>query len=203
MSNTGSNKKTVILAEGAIMVALSIAHFAVSDLIPWPYAYGGGISIFAQVPIVNYSYRRGIKNGVAASLVLSVLQLLTGLKNFAWVSVIGAYLIVALADYIVAFGCLGLGGMFKGKFKNPTAELALGSVVVCLIRFVCHYISGVTIYKILAPTEFMKWTFTSPSAYSLVYNGSYMLPNTIIALVIAAVLYKPLKKYILGQDLGN
>ena len=49
----------------------------------------------------------------------------------------------------------------------------------------------------------LKWTFTSPSAYSLVYNGSYMLPNTIIALVIAAVLYKPLKKYILGQDLGN
>ena len=30
-----------------------------------------------------------------------------------------------------------------------------------------------------------------------------MLPNPIIALVIAAVLYKPLKKYILGQDLGN
>ena len=47
----------------------------------------------------------------------------------------------------------------------------------------------------------MKWTFTSPSAYSIVYNGSYMLPNTIMALVIAAVLYKPLKKYILGQDL--
>ena len=55
MSNTGSNKKTVILAEGAIMVALSIALFAVSDLIPWPYAYGGGFSIFAQVPIVIYS----------------------------------------------------------------------------------------------------------------------------------------------------
>ncbi len=100
------------------MVALSIALFAVSDLIPWPYAYGGGFSIFAQVPIVIYSYRRGIKNGVAASLVLSVFQLLTGLKNFAWVSGIGAYLIVALADYIVAFGCLGLGGMFKGKFKK-------------------------------------------------------------------------------------
>lgn len=64
-----------------------------------------------------------------------------------------------------------------------------------------HYISGVTIYKILAPTEFMKWTFTSPSAYSIVYNGSYMLPNTIMALVIAAVLYKPLKKVYSGSDL--
>ena len=184
MSNTGSNKKTVILAEGAIMVALSIALFAVSDLIPWPYAYGGGFSIFAQVPIVIYSYRRGIKNGVAASLVLSVFQLLTGLKNFAWVSGIGAYLIVALADYIVAFGCLGLGGMFKDKFKNPTAELALGSVVVCLIRFVCHYISGVTIWKDYCPADMIV------PVYSLVYNGSYMLIETIITVIGAVALSK-------------
>ena len=74
-------------------------------------------------------------------------------------------------------------------------------MVGCLGRFVVHYISGVTIYKILAPTEFMKWTFTSPSAYSLVYNGSYMLPNTILALVIAALLYAPLKKFYLGADI--
>ena len=58
-----------------------------------------------------------------------------------------------------------------------------------------------TIYKILAPTAFMQWTFTSPAAYSLVYNGSYMLPNTVIALVIAAALYRPLERYILGRDL--
>ena len=176
MSNTGSNKKTVILAEGAIMVALSIALFAVSDLIPWPYAYGGGFSIFAQVPIVIYSYRRGIKNGVAAALVLSVFQLLTGLKNFAWVSGIGAYLIVALADYI--------GGMFKGKFKNPTAELALGSVVVCLIRFVCHYISGVTIWTDYCPADMVV------PVYSLLYNGSYMLIETIITVIGAVALSK-------------
>ena len=103
------------------------------------------------------------------------------------------------SDYLVAFTPLGLAGLFKGKKWG----IFVGTVAGCLGRFVVHYISGVTIYKILAPTEFMKWTFTSPSAYSLVYNGSYMLPNTIIALVIAAVLYKPLKKYILGQDLGN
>ena len=166
------------------MVALSIALFAVSDLIPWPYAYGGGFSIFAQVPIVIYSYRRGIKNGVAASLVLSVFQLLTGLKNFAWVSGIGAYLIVALADYIVAFGCLGLGGMFKGKFKNPTAELALGSVVVCLIRFVYHYISGVTIWTDYCPADMVV------PVYSLVCNGSYMLIETIITVIGAVALSK-------------
>ena len=97
------------------------------------------------------------------------------------------------------FGLLQL--IFDGLFKGKKWGIFVGTVVGCFFRFVVHYISGVTIYKILAPTEFMKWTFTSPSAYSIVYNGSYMLPNTIMALVIAAVLYKPLKKYILGQDL--
>ena len=58
----------------------------------------------------------------------------------------------------------------------------------CAGRFLVHYISGVTIYKILVPTAFMNWTFTSPSFYSIVYNGSYMLPNTVIALAIAALL---------------
>ena len=77
----------------------------------------------------------------------------------------------------------------------------MGTVVGCAGRFVVHYISGVTIYKILAPTELLGMTFTSPSFYSLVYNGSYMLPNTLLALLFAALLYVPLKKYILGQDL--
>lgn len=183
MSNS-SNKKLVILAEGAIMTALSIALFAVSDLLPWPYAYGGGFSIFAQVPIIIYSYRRGLKNGVSAALVLSVYQLLTGLKNFAWVSGIGAYLIVALADYIIAFGCLGFGGMFKGKLKNPAVELTVGSVVVCFARFVCHFISGVTIWTDYCPADMIV------PVYSLVYNGSFMLVEAIITVVGVLALSK-------------
>ena len=68
-------------------------------------------------------------------------------------------------------------------------------------RFIIHYISGVTVYKILAPTQFMNWTFTSPSFYSLVYNGSYMLPNTVISLGLAALLFRPMGRYFLGEDI--
>lgn len=183
MSNT-ANRKIVILAEGAIMTAMSIALFAVSDLLPWPYAYGGGFSIFAQVPIIIYSYRRGIKNGVSAALVLSVYQLLTGLKNFAWVNGIAAYLIVALADYIIAFGCLGFGGAFKGKLKNPATELTVGSIIVCFVRFICHFISGVTIWTDYCPADMVV------PVYSLFYNGSFMLAETIITVVGVLALSK-------------
>ena len=167
--------KTQVLAESAIMVALSIAVFAVSDLLPWPYAYGGGFSIFGQVPIIVVSYRHGIKNGLAASTALAIFEMIMGYRNFTYVTGIVAYLIVALADYIVAFGCLGLGGMFKGRFGgNQPVEMAAGGAVVCIIRFICHYISGITIWTSYCPEGMaVAW-------YSFIYNGSYMIPEIII-----------------------
>ena len=171
--NTNSHLRVRMLCEGAMMVALA----QVLSYIKLMELPNGGSLTPAMFPIILFAVRWGLTPGLMAGFTFGLLQLIfDGAYAWGWQSM--------LLDYLVAFTPLGLAGLFKG-------------------RFVVHYISGVTIYKILAPTEFMKWTFTSPSAYSLVYNGSYMLPNTIIALVIAAVLYKPLKKYILGQDLGN
>ena len=55
--------------------------------------------------------------------------------------------------------------------------------------------------RIAAPTEVLGTVFDNPELYSLVYNGSYMLPNTVLALAIAALLYVPMKKYYAGSDL--
>lgn len=169
--------KTQILAESAIMLALSIALFAVSDMIPWPFAYGGGFSLFGQVPIIIISYRHGLKNGLAASTALAVFEMIMGFKNFSYVNGIAAFLIVALADYIFAFGCLGLGGIFKNKIKKQAAALITGGITVCIIRFICHFISGVTIWSGYAPENMLV------GVYSFVYNGSYMLIETVITVI--------------------
>ena len=184
--------KTQILAESAIMVALSIAVFAVSDLLPWPYAYGGGFSLFGQVPIILISYRHGVKNGIPAALALAIFEMIMGYKNFTYVTGIVAYLIVALADYLVAFGALGLGGMFKNKFGgNQPAELAAGGIVVCIIRFICHFISGVTVWSGYTPNGMaVMW-------YSFIYNGSYMaieLVLTAIGLIAVGKIFRLDKK---------
>lgn len=169
--------KAHILAESAMMIALSIAVFAVSDLIPWPFAFGGGFSLFGQVPVVLVSYRHGIKNGLAASGVLAIFEMIMGYKNFSYVSGVVAYLIVAFADYIVAFGCLGLGGIFRDKLGKQTSELALGGAVVCVIRFVCHFISGVTIWAGYCPEGMaVAW-------YSFIYNGSYMAVELLLTVI--------------------
>ena len=39
--------------------------------------------------------------------------------------------------------------------------------------------------------------------YSLIYNGGYMLPETIITAVVAALTYKPLERYWLAEDLAK
>jgi len=183
---TKSHLHIRMLCEGALMVAMAqiLSYVKLSE------APNGGSITPAMFPIIFFAVRWGLRSGLLAGFLFGLLQLIfDGAYAWGWQSM--------LLDYLVAFTPLGLAGLFKRRGWG----LFVGTVVGCAGRFLIHYISGVTIYKILAPTEFMRWTFTSPAAYSLIYNGSYMLPNTLIALVVAALLYKPLKRYILGQDL--
>ena len=167
------------LVESALMLALStlLAEFAVVK-----FPFGGSVTIFSQVPRVFISYRYGIKWGAFTGLCMGIIQMLFGMGNFAYVSGITAYLILVLADYIIAFGALGLGGMFKNKIKNPVVAIALGGGVVSVIRFLCHFISGVTIWGDYADGAEAVWE------YSLTYNAGYMMPELIITVVGCVVL---------------
>lgn len=185
-SQSVSHLRIRMLCEGAIMIALAqiLSYLKLAE------APNGGSITFAMFPILLFAVRWGLSSGLMAGFLFGLLQLIfDGAYAWGWQSM--------LLDYLVAFTPLGLAGLFRGKKWG----LFVGTVLGCAARFAVHYLSGVTIYRIVAPTEFLNWTFSSPSFYSLVYNGSYMLPNTLIALVMAAALYVPLKKYILGQDL--
>ena len=184
--NTKSHLRTRMLCEGALMVALAqiLGYLKLAE------APNGGSITFAMFPIILFAVRWGLRPGLMAGFLFGLLQLIfDGAYAWGWQSM--------LLDYLVAFTPLGLEGLFRGKSWG----LFAGTLAGCLARFAIHYISGVTVYKILAPTEFLNWTFSSPALYSLVYNGSYMLPNTIITLLISVVLYVPLKRFILGLDL--
>ncbi len=176
------------LCEAAILVALAQALSYVK-LMQLP---NGGSLTPAMFPLILFAIRWGVKPGLLASFAFGLLQLIfDGAYAWGWQSM--------LLDYLMAFTPLGLAGLFRGK---PWG-IFVGTVVGCTCRFAVHYVSGITIYKIIAPTEVLGMTLTDPSFYSLVYNGSYMLPNTILALALAGVLYAPLKKYILAQDLAS
>ncbi|EMR73289.1 Thiamine transporter protein (Thia_YuaJ), partial [Thaumarchaeota archaeon SCGC AB-539-E09] len=78
-------------------------------------------------------------------------------------------------DYPLAFGALGLAGIFK---KTPL----LGVAVSLTTRFLSHFLSGVIFFYMYAPPGM------DPMVYSAVYNGSYMLPELIISGIIVYLL---------------
>lgn len=173
------NSRLRALVEGAVCVALA---YALSFLKVKLWAQGGSIDL-VMVPLVVFAYRRGAGWGVIAGAVFGTIKcFFAGGFAWGWQSI--------LLDYTVAYAVVGLAGLLKGKKNGMAAGAVLGSVA----RFGVHYISGVTIYKIVAPTELFNATYTSPALYSAVYNGSYMLVNMVIAAVVCAVLSKPLSR---------
>lgn len=181
-----SRLRTRMICEGAIFVAMAQALSYVK-LMQLP---NGGSLTPAMFPILFFAVRWGLSSGLMAGFVYGLLQLIfDGAYAWGWQSMI--------LDYLLAFTPLGLAGLFKGKIWG----IYVGTVVGCVGRFIVHYISGVTIYAAYMPEEFFGMTMVSPAQYSMIYNGSYMLPNTIFALLLAGVLHKPLKKYFLGEDL--
>lgn len=168
-------KKTQKLAECAVMIALStvLSYFTI-----FTAPMGGSITAFSQVPIIIIGYRHGFKWGVASGIIYGVLQmLLQGLGNFAYVKGIGSYLILIFMDYVLAFGVLALAGAVFRPAKLQPLGLGLAGVFGSALRFVCHFISGVTIWGEYADGWQSVW------AYSAGYNGFYMLFEGIISIV--------------------
>jgi thiamine transporter len=190
MTTNKSHLRIRALCEGAILLALAIVLNLVSKPIFANMVNGGSVSL-AMFPILLYAHRWGLGRGLLMGFAYGLLDmLLDGGYAWGWQSI--------LLDYLVAYTALGLGGLFRGKAWGIFPCVAVG----CLGRFAVHYFSGITIYKILVPTEVEGFgVFNNPHLYSLVYNGVYMIPNMIIAMVIAAILFVPMKKYFSGSDI--
>ena len=175
------------LCEGAIMVALATAlSYVTIGKLP-----NGGSFDLAMLPIFLYCARWGCGESFLAALAYGLLQIVVD-SAYAW----GPRSL--LLDFVLAYGVLGVASLFR-KLKGG---IFIGTAVGCVCRFLVHFISGVTIYRIYAPTELFNTTFTNPWLYSAVYNGSYVGIDMVLCLVVFGVLYKPLKKYFTGADLA-
>ena len=176
------------LCEGAVLVAIAQI---LSYLKLFGNMVNGGSITFAAFPLVLYGLRWGLGRGLIASFAFGLLQMIfDGAYAWGWQSM--------LLDYIVAFTPLGIAGLFKGKAWGIFPGAVLGNA----LRFVVHFISGVTIYRIYEPTEVLNFgTFDDATIYSLVYNAAYMIPTMLLTVAVAAVLYKPLRRYYAGNDL--
>ena len=185
------------LTDTAIMIALG----TVLSLFKIDLPFGGGVTICSMLPLVIISYRYGWKWGTLAGFVYSLIQLMLGLDNVRYASNAVMAAGIIFLDYILAYTVIGMASLFGGKPSNTRKALVIGIVVSFLLRFLCHFITGAWIWGEWMPDEFMNMTMTSPWFYSFLYNGWYMLAEIVITVIVAIAIYKPLKKFIHGEDL--
>jgi thiamine transporter len=158
---------TKIFAEIVVFTALSAI---LNSIKIYQLPYGGSVTLVGMVPVLWLSLRRGPTVGILAGLVLGLV-----------VMVIEPYLyspIQILLDYPLAFGALGLAGLFK---KKPILAVSVGM----LGRFICHFISGLVFFYMYAESLGM-----TPVVYSIVYNASYLIPEFVISAIVIQILSK-------------
>ena len=201
------------LTESAMLLALAIVLELVSKAVIPNLPFGGQITLASMLPVVLISYRHGIQWGLVSGFCYSLIEMVIGVKNVTAAFQPGTFgdgvmilngLAMCLLDYVLAFTCLGLGGLFRDKVKSAGVSLMLGSVVALFCRYLCHVVSGAILYGTWAEWFFTQegfpaWGATvvenvAPGAlawvYSGVYNGMYMAPEICITALAAFFLAK-------------
>ena len=184
-------KKTRIMCECAVMLAMSIA---LSFVKIYEMPMGGSVTLVSMLPVLFVGIKHGTKWGLGTSLLFALVQLIQGIASgnvFVYCNTAAIVIICALFDYIVPFGVMGLSGVASvKKYGFSRARILVTFGVLIAVRFICHFITGVAIWGQWAPEGMSK------AVYSLIYNGQYMLAELILTIAVAAALtaVKPIKQ---------
>lgn len=177
---------TKMLVEAGLMLALSVV---LSRIRIFQAPQGGSVTAGSMIPILLFAMRWGTGPGVITGIVFGILKLMLGGSVFTPIQ--------AILEYPVAFGFLGLAGIFyKSIDFNSNNKLTVRhyfKIVISIFlaitgRFICHFIAGVTVFAQYTPEGMHPWI------YSLVYQSSYLVPEFIISALILSLLWKPLRR---------
>ncbi|MGE5485451.1 MAG: energy-coupled thiamine transporter ThiT [Ignavibacteriales bacterium] len=151
---------TRVLVEAGILIALATA---LSMVKVYQAPQGGSVTAGSMIPVIIIALRWGPRVGVLSGVAYGLLQ-----------CIIEPYIVhpvQAVLDYPVAFGLLGLAGFFD---RMPAAGVAAG---ICG-RFAAHVLSGLVFFASSTPEG------STPLVYSLIYNGSYLVPEVVLSALV-------------------
>lgn len=158
-----------------VFCAMTLALGTVlSNIKLFSFPTGGSITLLSMLVICLPGYFFGLGAGLLTGVAYGVLQL-----------VIDPYVLYPMqlvVDYLLAFGALGLSGLFT----NAKNGLLKGYIVGVLGRFVFAVLSGWIFFGVYA------WEGWNPLAYSVVYNAIYIFAEAAVTIII--LLLPPVKK---------
>lgn len=185
-----NREKIMSVAAGGICLALAEV---LSLLKVYEMPQGGSVTPASMLPIILFALCFGPVWGLGVAFLYSILQML-----------IGGYIMApaqVLCDYTLAFTALGTAGFFAAKSSERIAEanilhrlrlipfwkIMAATVVSMLGRLIFSFISGIVFYGSYAPEGQAVWV------YSLAYNGTYLIPEAVITIVVLLAMYEALK----------
>ena len=199
------------MTESAMLLSLTLVLEVVSKMFIPPMAFGGQVTLASMLPVVLIAYRHGVRWGMTCGFGLALMEMALGGGTisaafqpgyFGSGAMLGRAMLMVLLDYVLAFTLLGLGGCFRRVIRRPGPGLMLGAVTALTARYCAHVLSGFILFG-----GWAQWFFTqegfpawgaalveqlSPDtlalAYSLVYNGMYMVPEIIITAILALLI---------------
>ena len=152
-------KKAILTVKQLAFCGMAIALGTVlSNIKVFKFPTGGSITLLSMLVITLPGYWFGLIPGILTGIAYGALQL-----------IIDPYVLFPLqlvVDYILAFGALGLAGIFAEK-KNG---LIFGYITAVIGRYVFAVISGCAFFGMYA------WEGWNPLGYSLAYNAIYIPP---------------------------
>ncbi len=151
---------TRILVESGTFIALALA---LSMIKVYHAPQGGSVTAGSMIPVIIMALRWGPRVGIMSGVAYGLLQ-----------CIIEPYIVhpvQAILDYPVAFGLLGLAG-FSSRLPALGAAMGIGG------RFAAHVVSGLVFFASNAPEG------SAPLVYSIVYNGSYLVPEVVLSALV-------------------
>lgn len=165
-TRTGNAKLTT---KDVAYVAMYLALFYVLDFLsnalPIFKMPNGGTLGLGTIALLMASYQLGWKLGTLTSILSIVVQFLTGQMYILGFSQF-------MLDYFFAFAAYGLACLFP-NYKYFYS----GVLITNIIRFISSTISGIVFYGL------NLWG-------SMAYQAAYMIPTTILGLVLIPLLIK-------------
>lgn len=159
------------LAFCAVSIALGTV---LSNIKVFSFPTGGSITLLSMLVICLPGYWFGLGAGVLTGVAYGVLQML-----------VDPYILFPaqlVVDYLLAFGALGLSGLFC-KRKHG---LIPGYILAVLGRYAFSVLSGWLFFGMYA------WEGWNPLPYSLAYNAIYIFAEAAVTIVI--LLLPPVRK---------
>ncbi len=167
-----AGKRGKLTAKQLAFCAISIALGTVLSKIKlFEFPFGGSVTLLSMLMICLPGYWFGPKAGLMTGIAHGILQL-----------VIDPFIIhpvQLLMDYPLAFGTLGLSGLFSNA-KNGLQKGLLAGIVG---RWIFSSLSGWIFFKEYA------WDGWHPFPYSFTYNGIYIFTETAITFIIISIPY--------------